>query len=194
MGAVIRTILSKDEASATYARGWRKFNSAGVYLQDAGYDGSTAGFPDGQLNVSRFTVDKQFTVSAISVEVTVAGVAGTKVRPAIYADSDGEPGALIHDAGQLEAESTGVKTASGLSVVLAPGAYHVGAAAQGGAPTLKMVRRHLGGPNWFASTANAFDATRDGRRALNVTGAAPDPFTAGGGQGSGVPLVALTAA
>jgi len=60
----------------------------------------------------------------IGINVTTAGAAGAKVRVGLYSSSDGEPGDLVLDSGDLIATSTGFKSVgSALSVPLRPGWY-----------------------------------------------------------------------
>ncbi|MFH1419451.1 MAG: hypothetical protein ABII12_14340 [Planctomycetota bacterium] len=64
---------------------------------------------------------RQSAYSAIGIRVD-SGTAGKHARLGIYADDDGNPGALIIDAGAFEADPTGFfELAFGSNVILGPG-------------------------------------------------------------------------
>ena len=71
-----------------------------------------------------WVVISQITLKKLYIYVGSAATAGGKVRLAIYeANADWQPTNLVLDAGELTVDSTGKKSITGLSTVLAPGRY-----------------------------------------------------------------------
>lgn len=75
--------------------------------------------------LTAIVVPHPVTVTAIGVEVTVAGGAGSLARLAIYNDRDGGPYDLVLDAGTLAVDSTGFLSIV-ISQVLRAGPYWIG--------------------------------------------------------------------
>lgn len=98
-----------------------------------------------------FAIDRAITVTALRCEVQTA-VLSTLIRFGICRiGTDGQPTAsgLIVDAGEVDSGSPGVKTITGLSATLTPGAYAV-AITSNGAPTLRGARG--GSSLWFGDS------------------------------------------
>lgn len=63
----------------------------------------------GRIYTHPFLVPKTITIDRLAVNVTTL-VASGKCRLGIYNDSNGEPGTLLLDAGEVDTSATGVKT------------------------------------------------------------------------------------
>jgi len=75
--------------------------------------------PNGSITYVPFTVEIARTFQAIGIQVTGAGQGGSICRLGVYAsDPNGGVGNLLHDLGTVATSSTGVKTITGLSVLL----------------------------------------------------------------------------
>jgi hypothetical protein len=85
------------------------------------------------------------TYDAVGWNVTVAGSTGSRQRAVIYADNgSGAPGVVALDSGQVNAETTGQKQVTGLSLVVGTfGLYWGGVVNQGGASTRATFSRAL---------------------------------------------------
>jgi hypothetical protein len=73
-----------------------------------------------------FIVAKTITIDRIAVNCTTL-ISGGGLRLGIYSDNNGEPGALLLDAGAVSTAATGVKTIS-ISQQLTAGLYWLAAA------------------------------------------------------------------
>ena len=131
-----------------------------------------------RLHYMPFFVDTQITVDQIGAEVSSAATAGNTVRLGIYAATeDWQPGALVVDAGTIAADSTGYKTLSLASVVLAAGTYLFAVHTSTAGPTFRAYRGALRG--------GAIDTVQSAGNALilqvwvnTAIAALPDPGTA----------------
>jgi hypothetical protein len=145
-----------------------------------------------QFFCSLLDVPGQRTLTAIGVNVTTAGAAGTVIRLGLYtAGTDGRPSALVQDFGTVVATAIAYVEVSGLSLTLTEGAYWVGAAAQGvttPSPVVSaIVPRILGNSlGQSACTGNSMS----GLFMNGVTGALASTFTVSGQTGN-VPSVAV---
>jgi hypothetical protein len=139
-----------------------------------------------QLKLAPIIVPKRIMIDEIAIEV-VAAVAASFFRAGLYADNgDGYPGAILHDSGQFDTSTTGVKTSS-TNLVLNPGTYWVGGATQGAAAQLRTIAypEHMIGVDGL--NANNYDCYQEG----GVTGALPGSFTTSKVLSSNSPRVAL---
>jgi hypothetical protein len=104
--------------------------TAGRYI--APPDGWGTGFLTGvgYLRCKQLSIPTTITVDRIAVNIQAAGSAGAVVRLGIYESNNGVPGALILDAGTVDATSTGTKTIT-ISQTLAAGYYYLAAVGQG---------------------------------------------------------------
>lgn len=131
------------------------------------------------------------TLDRISMEVTTAS-AGTTARLGIYADSGyGYPGALMLDAGTIDASTTGMKEITISQAITIPGVYWLVCAAQGSGGTGSL--RTFNNPIWSLPIITSFTAlptigtsTNSFEVTSGVSGALPDPFAS-------VPLTLSTA-
>jgi len=142
--------------------------------------------PANELQAHYYPIFRKIRFDEIGMDVLGAGASGARFRLGVYDDKDLYPNKLLVDSGELNAETTGVKTAS-IDLTLSPGVY------------------------WLAYIAN--DSTIDtpyadsllARYALQASdnlfmgwvkgityGALPDPFPSGAYNTSwGVPLSRL---
>lgn len=141
---------------------------------------------EGSLYVVPLWVPGSMSVTEIGVEVAVAGGAGSVIRLGIYdstSATNGRPGALIVDAGTVDATSIGVKTAA-ISETLSGLVWLAAVTQGGGSPTVQIYRVQGANrvyPRGFA--AGTFRATSGAVRmgaTGSVTGALPSTgsFTA----------------
>ncbi len=80
-------------------------------------------------------------LDTIAMEVTTLG-AGSAARVGIYKNTAGGilyPSSLVLDSGEFDTTSTGVKSASGLSVPVAPGLYWLAYLCRATAPGIRAV-------------------------------------------------------
>lgn len=132
-------------------------------------------------------------LSRLGCEITT-GVASTVVRLGVRADANGLPGALLLDAGTVDASAVTINgiEITGLNLRLAPGLYWFCAAAQGGAPTLRAETGDLT-PSAAPSLASAVGATTHTGyvTAATVNGALPSTYTVSTRSGAVPRVVAL---
>jgi len=129
------------------------------------------------------------TYDRISIHVTTA-VAGKSCQLGIYADSAGVPGALVLDAGNVSAATTGGKEIN-IAQSLPRGWYWL-ACVSDGTPTLRTYQ----GSNkfgWLGRTSGIDTNFYGGMSVAQAYGALPNPFTAGAVLAS-VPRILLRAA
>lgn len=132
------------------------------------------------------------TFDRIASNVT-AFAASAMLRWVIYADSSGYPGALVLDTGAVgdATIANGVKEAT-ISQTLQPGRYWLGCVPQGGNPTLASVANAgIDGVGLTAAEIVSASGAAIGFYLDNITGAAPNPFTAGAGTSPSAPMVWL---
>lgn len=129
-----------------------------------------------QLYATPLIVPRTTTFDRIAVRITGAAAAGKKVRLGIYADGTNlYPGALLLDAGTVNADSTGVLAIT-ISQQLTKGFYWL-VAVSDGTPTIVVWGFHN---TPLGQTASDI-ALEQGEWTVAFTYAAlPDPFTAGG--------------
>lgn len=135
-------------------------------------------------------------LTAIGVNVTTAGAAGTVIRMGIYTtgttgQSSGRPLTLVTDYGTIDASTTGYKEVTGLTQVLTEGPYWVGAVAQGVTtpnPVLSGITpRPQGNP---VGQSACLGNSVSGLYMNGVTGALAGTFAQSGQTGQ-VPAVAI---
>jgi hypothetical protein len=129
----------------------------------------------GYLRCKQLSIPTTITVDRIAVNIQAAGSAGAVVRLGIYESNNGVPGALVLDAGTVDATSTGTKTIT-ISQTLAAGYYYLVAVGQGQGS-------QVSGNAYSASQQIVpLDGTFHVGQALlsyvksGVTGALPDPL------------------
>lgn len=159
---------------------------------------STALSAADSLRLAPCFIPQTLTITRFVGEVTTAGSSGSKMRLGIFADTGaGMPGALVLDAGQINGDSATVQEITlGSSLVLTPGWYWVGAAAQSATPT--MPRHGRSGPVGGAgsgflmnlgTTLPVAGVAAAGLAMTGVTGALPSTFNNNGGAVGSVPRI-----
>jgi polygalacturonase len=161
--------------------------------------------PQGSRTTAALTQSVEYSVpvylavggvlSRLGCEITT-GVASTTVRLGVRADSNGLPGALLLDAGTVDASAataSGIEI-TGLSLRLPPGLYWFTATGQGGAPTLRAQTGDQT-PCLAPSLASAVGASTSSGyiTTATVTGALPATYAASSRSGAVPRVVALIA-
>lgn len=125
-----------------------------------------------------FILDKRTTFTAIAAAVTT--LHASNLRMGIYAHESGLPGALILDAGEVSAGSTGVKDIAA-SLTLDPGIYWL-TSVYAGTPTMRAAGYHTAAanlPELAQLVGCATPGTFDSRITASLTyGALPTTFGA----------------
>jgi hypothetical protein len=115
----------------------------GVHYSAAGTR-AVASRPNGFTTFLPFRVDGSKTFTGLGVEINGAGESGSKVRLGVYADGAGMPGPLVVDAGQVSADTTGLKSITGLAISLSNGWYYLAATVQAAPTTAPTMRTVIG--------------------------------------------------
>ena len=175
-GAVIRpTIAAVDLAepnahlnAVSGVHGFANFGSFGGYGIPSGDCslGTTKLLVANQIYYMPFVVFNSVTVTELMVYIATGGTAGAKNRLSIYkANTDGTPGALVLDAGEIAVSTTGAKLITGLSQTLTSGLYLLRVHTDGSAtqPTYGFWTGGLffGGAAYFQSAASGYIAQAD---------------------------------
>lgn len=162
---------------------------------------STALSAADSLRLAPCFIPQTLTITRFVGEVTTAGSSGSKMRLGIFADTGaGMPGALVLDAGQINGDSATVQEITlGSSLVLTPGWYWVGAAAQSATPTAPTCRvvassGPVGGAGSgflmnLGTTLPVAGVAAAGLAMTGVTGALPSTFNNNGGAVGSVPRI-----
>lgn len=100
--------------------------------------------PNGFGTFLPISISSGRTFTGLGVEVVTAGETGSKIRLAVYKDAGGVPGALLIDAGQVAAETVGLKTVTGLSIPLESNWYWLAATVQGASTAQPVMRAIVG--------------------------------------------------
>ncbi|MEU8334805.1 hypothetical protein [Micromonospora tulbaghiae] len=174
------------------------YYTAGRYYTVPASGKATATIPngDGALACTPFYVGQVRAFDRIGIEITTAA-ASTNVRLGIYADNGGGlPGALVLDAGTVDASTTGAKELTISTGLLAAGLYWVAAVPQGGSPTF----RALAGAAWQIGVTSLAAVTSSvvygggSTVAAAVPGALPSTFPTINNFLVNPPVIALRAA
>ncbi|WGH22028.1 hydrolase [Gordonia phage MerCougar] len=141
---------------------------------------------NGESRFGRFVAGRACTLVEIGLEVTVAGSAGSLIRFGVYAydPETGTVGALLVDAGTVEAETVGFKTKA-ISVPVTVGQHFLAGAVIQGNPATRPTFRALNGTDPFITNADGGSVSSNGFQNFtnNMTGALPG--TPGFGFGGG---------
>jgi hypothetical protein len=166
--------------------------AAGQYLLTTSQNtGSLTGAPTvGTLRLAPWVVASTISIDRIGGEVTTAGDAGAKLRPAIYADSGNcYPAGLLLDGGQLAADGIAVVEGT-VSLTLTPGLYWIGGVTQ---DTVGTVGVRSISSSWtpevalsLGTSAPAAASQPLGFQQTSVTSTLPAVFTATLAVNSGV--------
>lgn len=156
------------------------------YSAQFAYVGSSTTPLQAQMQASPFFVSASTSFDKIGVIMTAAWTTAEKTRLGIYADTGlGYPGALVVDAGQVDGSGSGAREKSiTISATLAPGIYWLVGVNQGGGNN-NTVLGHTTFVHTFTtrSTLTDLNPGSSGYVVLltGITGALPNPFTAGQG-------------
>jgi hypothetical protein len=158
---------------------------------------STFTFADGTCRGGLVVVGHDSTLTAVGLEVTTAGSAGSVLRLGLYRITPGASGttALLVDAGTIDATSTGWKELAVSVKVNAGDKILAVAASQGGATTQPIVRGVTGYVPYFAATipTTASGNLLVGISNTGVTGALP-PSQSLGSTTTTIPRLLVKAA
>lgn len=151
----------------------------------------------GFLKAAPYVVDTPLTLARLGAEVTTVGDVGCKVRLGIYADSNGYPGPLLLDAGQIAGDVAAAQELTA-TTVLGVGVYWFAVAVQSvitTQPTLRVVS------GWFPPApvpiGTALPSTGQSAGVLSVGGVAgafPGSFPAGATSASQIARLFFKAA
>lgn len=192
---MIQTVELADRRNlkaTPYPKGIPVRRGAGMYYATPGLT-STATPSAGQLALAPIDINRVCVLTALVADVATVGSAGAVLRLAIYAD-DGTgifPGALVADAGTIDATIAGAATLTlATPIPLPPGRYWIGGASQG-APTTAPVVRCVSttGALIMPTTSASVTTLNVGAAQNSVTAAAPATFTTSLGFTSAVPRV-----
>lgn len=136
--------LTQEAADAAYAplsslRSHSSFFRSGYYSSTPHTNRTTAGSTLNQLNFQPLWVPRALTIDRIAVEVTGAGGAGAVQRLGIYSDAAAKdhPGALLLDAGTVDATGTGLLAIT-INQALTAGLYWLAVVSQVATSTCRV--------------------------------------------------------
>ena len=143
-GAVNRPSLdqhyaTQEQLSGVYAQRYK--SSRYYYVSSPG--ANTGGTQNNQqMKAVPWPVAERIVIDRLFVDISTAGNAGSLVRLGVYSDDGtGEPGALLVNAGTIDASTTGVKEITLASpFTLEPGLYWATAGISGATTTVPVLR------------------------------------------------------
>jgi hypothetical protein len=141
---------------------------------------------DAILYLTPIYIPRAVILDRIAIETTVAGSAGSVIRLGIYAANEyGAPGALVLDAGTVDATAAPGVLEAATDVRAGPGLYYLAAASQG-APTTPPTMRLHGGlmPGIAYGVAATLSAGFVGYLKTGIPGALPPTVIPGGTTGN----------
>ncbi|QXO13661.1 esterase [Gordonia phage DumpTruck] len=142
---------------------------------------------NGESRFGRFVAGRACTLVEIGCEVTVAGTVGALLRFGIYAYDPftGNPGALLVDAGTVEAEAVGFKSKV-ISVPVTAGQQVLAGCVVQGNPATRPTLRAINGADPFITNNDGASVSANGFQNFtnNMTGALPTS-NPGFGRGGG---------
>lgn len=145
---------------------------SGVYYTVPAPNVTTVGTAQGDCRAVGLKVDKTTSFDRIACEVTTAGTGTSVMRLGIYADDGGGyPGALLLDAGTIDATSTGSKQIT-IAVTLTPGVWWLPVSPQTitGSPVLRGTNSpYLIAPKVSLTDSAGFNSWKQ----TGITGALP---------------------
>jgi hypothetical protein len=118
----------KADSSASTGLAWGQGSFLGGIMPIGEYlapPSAAATGAAGRVNFAHFTpfiVCKRMSFDRIGINVTTAQ-AGSQARLGVYSDSEGRPGTVLLDAGNVATTATGIIEVTGLSLTLNPGLY-----------------------------------------------------------------------
>lgn len=138
-----------------------------------------------------FPVGEALTADRIACSVTANGTAGAVVRLGIYGDTDGQPDALIVDAGTVDSTTNGYKEITINQALTSGGLYWLAIAAQ--VATCSLRSAGIGDGSDFVGNVLTGDSRAANWIQTGVTGAFPGNATPADGVTQS-PIVKLRAA
>lgn len=130
------TDLLGDGASGTLGAMAQKFTTAKWYAALGGR--STISHNLNRMTYMPIWLPASSSVDRLGVEVTTVGAAGSVIRVGMYDDDGGgRPGALLVDAGTVDATTTGAKELTVTQDLASGGVYWLAAVAQVATATLR---------------------------------------------------------
>jgi len=158
-----------------------------IYTQRARY--TRTDMVANELQAIYYPVFRKIRFDQIGMEVLGAGATGARFRLGIYDDKDFYPNSLLFDSGELNAETTGDKTAS-TDITLVPGRYWLAYLANDGTIDIPCPDNLI---SLFATAPSNYLFV--GYRISQTYGALPDPFPSGAVTASwGRPYIRLRVA
>ena len=158
----------------------RRYRSGYYYQVNPDPNGDLAFGPtQNMLMLVPFPVGEATTIDRITCGVIGTGNAGSVVRLGFYNDDDGFPGALLFDAGTVDATSSGYKEITVSQSLTANTLYWVAFCWQGGSPGSATVRASgIGsGASWVPHSAASSDPRVCVLAQTGVTGAFPSTLS-----------------
>lgn len=154
---------------------------------------STQAQGSGDTRFAPFAIDTSVTFDRIGCETTTSPGSGN-VRLAIFNDSNGRPGTLVLDAGQVDSSTAAVKEIT-ISQALTAGRYWLGIASQGATVTIRTYGATPEPQSGYTATSQITgtgSTTGRGLLATGITGAfSSSPTTS---PGDSCPVIFLRAA
>lgn len=156
------------------------FAKSGTYAGPVGTLGTNGTFTLDRMVLSAVDLPSGTALDQIGIEHTAVGGAGSVTRLVIYSDDgEGQPGALLLDAGTVDTTATAAFQTISISATTTTSRIHVGAIPQvGTVPTYRIVATTLVTP--YRRSTPVTLATFSGLFQSSVTGAAPASFTESG--------------
>lgn len=157
--------------------------TAGGYFSGRYYDNAfhpitrvTSAQAAGRLELAPFFVSEDFAIDRIGVAVSTA-VASSLCKILVYdSGSDGWPGSVVYQSGDLDCSTTGAKEATVSFTFTAGVKYWIGTWANS-TQTLRCIA--TGATVSLGPTSNTGTSYNNMiRRTVSYAGSAPDPFTA----------------
>lgn len=169
---------------------------AGRYYPQLNSNGTALLLTANTATAMPFVVGATHTFPAISVQSTIVGSTGSLVRLGVYADNgSGYPGALVQDCGTVAGTALGQLLIT-VNNNLAPGLYWLVASGQGSPvtqPTLVTPNTNYAQQLGIFGSAAGTSSNNGGYTIAGVSGALPNPMTAGGSATTQPVLVSLEA-
>lgn len=141
---------------------------------------STANVPDGRMFALPFWPGRRCTITAMTVNVTLA-LAGGNIRMGIYESSGVLPTTRLADFGVVSSGILGLRTISGLSQVVRPVLHFIVVGRQGGVLNLGLSSRDTWDPIVSETGTAVLNANRSAYYITGVGGALPASFGAPAG-------------
>jgi hypothetical protein len=155
---------------------------------------STAALTESTAYCYPYVVTATHTFTSLGINVTTGGGTGSVCRFGIYSDNgSGYPGALMLDASTAVTTGTGAVQSTTFSQSLTPGLYWLVCAPQVGTGPTVTSDAGAGSPVFGASAPGTSAGDKRCYAVGSVSGAMPNPMTAGGTSQGTTPVVSILA-